>query len=344
MSLADKPTHMTIPLIDFRAWSNTEDESARQRVAHELVEACQRVGFVYILNHSLPEDVLDQAFDWIKRLFELPESIKMQAPHPGGWTVHRGYSWPGLEKVSQVLSTGDDEESRKKLREVPDVKEIYDIGSDQNTAQPNQWIPEEALVGFRNFMNRFYWECNEVGIEILRALAVGLNLDDEDHLATKHSGHNNQLRLLHYLPVPAEDLEKEQVARCPAHTDWSSITILFQDDCGGLEVEDISRPDNFVPAAPVKNAIVMNVGDLLQRWSNDRLRSTNHRVRLPQLSDRFEGSSRMTRERFSIPYFMAPDPDSVIGCIPSCMSEQNPAKYEPITQAGYNQMRASMMY
>lgn len=117
-------------------------------------------------------------------------------------------------------------------------------------------------------MNRFYWDCNGLGIEILRALALGLNLDNENHLAQKHSGHNNQLRLLHYLPVPADDLEKDRVARCPAHTDWSSITMLFQDDCGGLEVEDISQPGNFVPAAPVKNAIVMNVGDLLQRWSN----------------------------------------------------------------------------
>ncbi|OJJ97840.1 hypothetical protein ASPACDRAFT_79972, partial [Aspergillus aculeatus ATCC 16872] len=344
MSSISEPTPMTIPIVDFKAWFNTEDEAARRRVAQELMEACQRVGFVYIINYSLPEHVLDSTFDWMRRLFELPKDIKMQAPHPEGWAVHRGYSWPGLEKVSQTISTGDDEETRQRLREVPDVKEIYDIGSEENTAQPNQWIIEEALAGFRSFMNRFYWDCNGVGIEILRALALGLNLDNENHLAQKHSGHNNQLRLLHYLPVPADDLETDRVARCPAHTDWSSITMLFQDGCGGLEVEDISQPGKFVPAAPVKNAIVMNVGDLLQRWSNDRLRSTNHRVRLPQLSNRFEGSNRMTRERFSIPYFMAPDPDSVIECIPSCMSEDEPAKYEPITQAGYNQMRASMMY
>lgn len=142
--------------------------------------------------------------------------------------------------------------------------------------------------------------------------------------------------------------------------------MLFQDDCGGLEVEDISRPGTFVPATPLKHAIIMNIGDLLQMWSNglsiprnissgmksvifliyniDRLRSTNHRVRLPQLSDRFEGPNRMTRERYSIPYFMSPDPDVTIECIPSCMSEAYPAKYKPTTQAEYNKMRASMMY
>ncbi|KAE8315034.1 hypothetical protein BDV41DRAFT_532731 [Aspergillus transmontanensis] len=335
---------MAIPVVDFTSWKNTQDQASRLRTAHELVKACQTVGFVYIINHSLPQSVLDEAFDWMKRLFNLPEEEKMRAPHPEGWAVHRGYSWPGLEKVSQTMPTGNDEEAKRKLREVPDVKEVYDIGSDENTEQPNQWIPDEALPGFRTFMIKFYWECWAVGEELLRALAIGLNLEDDSYLVDKHSGHGNQLRLLHYLPVPAEDLEKERTARCPAHTDWSSLTMLFQDDCGGLEVEDVSRPGTFVPAAPLKNAIVVNVGDLLQMWSNDQLRSTNHRVRMPPLADRYEGPDRMTRERFSIPYFISPDPTSVIECIPSCMSEDQPAKYKPITQAEYNKMRASMMY
>jgi isopenicillin N synthase-like dioxygenase len=123
-------------------------------------------------------------------------------------------------------------------------------------------------------MNQFYWEGFRVGGEILQALAVGLGLDDENHLLQKHSGHNNQLRLLHYPPVPADILETKRAARCPAHTDWSSITLLFQDDCGGLEVEDINNPGHFIPATPIKNAIVMNVGDLLQRWSNGRLQGS----------------------------------------------------------------------
>lgn len=106
-----------------------------------------------------------------------------------------------------------------------------------------------------------------MGGEILQALAIGLDLDD-NHLLLKHSGNNNQLRLLHYPAVPAEALESHRAARCPAHTDWSSITLLFQDDCGGLEVEDVNRPGSFVPGTPITNAIVMNVGDLLQRWSN----------------------------------------------------------------------------
>ncbi|KAJ6004484.1 hypothetical protein N7522_006129 [Penicillium canescens] len=331
----------SIPIVDFSNWNT--NETSRQRVAQEIVTACKEVGFVYITNHSLPETILGEAFHWSERFFKLAQDEKLKAPHPPGWAVHRGYSWPGLEKVSQTMSTGVDEEVTEQLREIPDIKESYDIGSDENQSQPNQWLPEESLPGFRDFMLRFYWECFRVGGEILQVLAIGLDLD-ENHLLEKHSGHNNQLRLLHYPPIPAETIESSRAARCPAHTDWSSITMLFQDDCGGLEVEDITSPGSYIPATPIKNAIVMNVGDLLQMWSNDILRSTNHRVTLPPLEDRFEGPRRMTRGRFSIPYFMAPDPDSVIECIPSCMRDDLPAKYEPVTQAGYNQMRASMQY
>ena len=142
------------------------------------------------------------------------------------------------------------------------------MGGELDTEQPNVWIPEETLPGFREFMTKFYLECFDVAGDILRAIALGIGLEDEDHLLKLHGGQNNQLRLLHYPPVPAEALESKRMARMPAHTDWSSITMLFQDDCGGLEIEDIHSPGEFIPATPVKNAIVMNVGDLLQRWSN----------------------------------------------------------------------------
>ncbi|RDW94116.1 isopenicillin N synthase family dioxygenase [Aspergillus mulundensis] len=346
---------MALPVVDFSSWYNLDDEASRKGVAQELVNACQRVGFVRIINHSLPEDSLDGAFEWMRQFFALPEEEKMKAPHPEGWAVHRGYSWPGLEKVSQIMSTGDDKEVRSKLREVPDVKEVYDIGSENNTHEPNQWLPDATLPGFREFMIQFYSDCDRVGNDILRALAVGLDLEDAEYLTMKHSGNSHQLRLLHYLPVPAEDLEQDRVSRCAAHTDWSSITLLFQDDCGGLEVEDVSRPGSFVPARPVKNSIIMNVGDLLQRWSNGSFwkpylfsfrwaNDTGSTVSLPELSDRIEGPNRMTRERYSIPFFMSPDDDIVVECIPSCISDREPAKYEPITRGDYNKMRMAMMY
>lgn len=145
-------------------------------------------------------------------------------------------------------------------------QESYEVGSDENKEQPNVWLPEEVLPGFRDFESSFYWKCNEVARKVLVALAMGLGLNDPEFLLRYHSGHNNQLRLLHYPPVPATELENQRAARMPAHTDWGSFTFLFQDDCGGLQVEDMSG--NFVDATPMKGALIMNVGDLLMRWSN----------------------------------------------------------------------------
>lgn len=142
------------------------------------------------------------------------------------------------------------------------------MGCESETSQPNRWLPEKTIPGFRDAMNQFHWECGRVADGVLRAIAVGLGLEDESYLAKKHASSNHHLRLLHYLPIPAEDLEKERASRCNAHTDWSSITLLFQDDCGGLEVEDVSKPGTFIPAEPIKNAIVVNAGDVLQMWSN----------------------------------------------------------------------------
>lgn len=187
-----------------------------------------------------------------------------------GPNVHRGYSWPGLEKVSQYIhqdgADSDDEDS--KLRQIQDCKESYEIGSETLAQQPNQWLPDEVLPGFRNFMTGFYWSCFDPAKELLRAVAMGVGLDDPDYLLRYHSGENNQLRLLHYPPVETEKLSSNTLARMPAHSDWGSITILFQDDCGGLQVEDSKRPGDFVDATPIKDALVMNVGDLLMRWSN----------------------------------------------------------------------------
>ncbi|EEP80977.1 conserved hypothetical protein [Uncinocarpus reesii 1704] len=257
-----------IPVVDFASWRPDSSLQERMKVAVEIVSACREVGFVYILNHGIPSERLAEAFAWSEKFFHLSSDEKLKAPHPSGPSVHRGYSSPGLEKVSQATSDRDDPELARKLREVADYKESYDIGSDDNQDQPNVWIPEQVLPGFRKFMTDFYWDCFKVGQNIMRAIALGIGLEDEDYLLQFHSGHNNQLRLLHYPPLPASWLEDQKYARMPSHTDWSTITFLFQDECGGLEAEDINKKGYYMPATPIKDAIVMNVGDLLQRWSN----------------------------------------------------------------------------
>ncbi|THY36100.1 thymine dioxygenase [Aureobasidium pullulans] len=331
-----------IPIVNFAGWN---DEHRRQQIAQDLVTACHDIGFVYIINHGIPEAVMDEAFDWIKKLFHLPHDQKMLAPHPPGPDVHRGYSYPGLEKVSQVYGRGaDDDNISKALREVKDCKESYEIGSENNAFMPNVWLPEDTLPGFREFGLSFYWRCNAVAQTILTALAMGLELDSADALKKVHSGNYNQLRLLHYPAIRAEELEKQTSARMPAHTDWGSITLLFQDDCGGLQVEDPYEKGKFTDATPIKNGLMMNVGDMLMRWSNDYLKSTLHRVTLPRLSDRFEGEERLTRERYSIPYFLTPDMETVVQCMDECKNLTGPPKYEAIKAGEYLTMRAKLQY
>lgn len=260
-----------LPIIDFSKWLNGSPEEKKQ-LAQDLAQACREVGFVYVINHGVAPDLLEEAFGWSKKLFDLPEDQKMLAPHPPGPNVHRGYSWPGLEKVSQYIhKEGEDSDAEDEaLRQVQDCKESYEIGSETLAAQPNQWLPEDVLPGFRAFTTAFYWKCFETAKELLRAMAVGIGLEDAEYLVRFHSGENNQLRLLHYPPVETEKLSSNALARMPAHSDWGSITMLFQDDCGGLQVENAKKPGEFVDATPIKGALVMNVGDLLMRWSNGK--------------------------------------------------------------------------
>jgi isopenicillin N synthase-like dioxygenase len=259
-------------------------------------------------------------------------------------------------------------------------QESYEIGSDTFARQPNVWLPEDVLPGFRAFMLGFYWRCFETAKQLLRALAVGIGLDDEEYFLRFHSGENNQLRLLHYPPVETEKLESRAVARMPAHSDWGSITMLFQDGSGGLQVEDPGRPGCFVDAKPLEDALIVNVGDLLMRWSNGRpsyslchsatttarghtfcadisttwsdcLKSTLHRVTAPPVREEEEEEKsanaqrpKITKARYSIPYFVAPDPTAVVECLPQCAGEGHPPKYEPIMQDDYRRMRAKTQY
>lgn len=193
----------------------------------------------------------------------------MLAPHPPSPYWHRGYSPPGLEKVSQVYGADATPETvGEELRQVQDCKESYEVGSEGNKGQPPIWLPEDVLPGFREFETDFYWTCDKVSRNLLSALALGLGLDDPSLILAPHSGHDNQLRLLHYPSIAAAEIEEQRAARMPAHTDWGSITLLFQDECGGLQVEDPRHEGEFVDATPMKGSLVMNVGDLLMRWSN----------------------------------------------------------------------------
>ena len=112
----------SIPIVDFAGWNPDGSTEQRTKIAEQLTEGCRNVGFVYIINHRVSPQRLAQAFEWSKKLFDLKLEQKMLAPHPSGHAVHRGYSWPGLEKVSNAMGDEDDADLTKKLRQISDVK------------------------------------------------------------------------------------------------------------------------------------------------------------------------------------------------------------------------------
>ena len=215
----------------------------------------------------------------------------------------------------------------------------------KDAAQPNIWLPDEKLPGFRAFMENYFTECASLIHSILDALSIVLKVPDPG-LSHTHSDSLFQLRLLHYPSIASSELLEQKRSRINAHSDFCTLTLLFQDSVGGLEVEDPHQPGTFRAAEPIEDTVLVNIGDLLARWSNDRWRSSVHRVGLPPTytkSEKGEGSE-IVSDRYSIPVFATANMNTVIEALPGCWSEENPKKYEAVTAWGYVQQRMAALY
>ncbi|KAK6909639.1 hypothetical protein I203_103660 [Kwoniella mangroviensis CBS 8507] len=327
-----------IPFIDFSEFGDGTSEAAK-RISTQLYTACRDVGFLYIVGHGIPQRDIDGIFDMSKKFFELPYDVKMTAPHPKEAWHHRGYSGIGVEQVSQMVF--DDDKIEEMRGKGADFKESYDMGSEDSRKCPNVWLEDKYLPGLRSTCLDFQETCKKLENKVLKALALGMPGVPENFFEEYHSGYDNQLRFLHYPSAPRKVFDSGEKGRIAAHTDFGTCTFLFQDDCGGLEVESPHNPGTFLPAPPVHGAIVFNIGDFLMRWSNDELKSTLHRVRAPPPR---ADDGEMTRERYSIPYFCSADPERVIDALPGTYSETRPKKYAPITSREYITMRMNATY
>ncbi|KAF3005067.1 hypothetical protein E8E13_009558 [Curvularia kusanoi] len=342
-----------VPIVDFSVYTldqtsdqtndQTNDHDTRRAVAQQIDEAFRTVGFVYLKNHGVPKEQLKECFDWSQKFFSLPLETKLLAPHPPGGSHHRGYSAPGLEKVTQHTYTTA---SLAAARSIPDCKESFEAGNALDVSQPNIWPPDHVLPGFRTFIETaFFPSCTALVHNLLNALSTALEVPDPG-LSPTHSLSHFQLRLLHYPPLPAARLANNTAARISAHSDFGSLTLLFQDAVGGLEIADPQRPERFRAVEPVEGAVLVNVGDLLSRWSNGRWVSTVHRVGAPAVDGerRGGGGETMLPDRYSIPFFAAPDPDTLIEALPGCWGEGRPKLYESVTAREYVQMRMAALY
>jgi len=201
-------------------------------------------------------------FELAKRFFSLPEEIKLLAPHPKSGTHHRGYSPIAMEKVSQHIN--DETALEAHRAKAPDVKESFESGRENDEVMPNIWLPDGVLPGFKEACLEFFWDCYELQKSVLKAIALGLSLP-EDYFLPFHTAPDNQLRLLHYPSISAKDIQNDVATRIGAHSDFGTLTFLFQDSVGGLEVEDPTDRDRFNPVPPVAGSVVVNAGDFMMR-------------------------------------------------------------------------------
>jgi len=217
-----------------------------------------------------------------------------------------------------------------------------EIARISKVSDPNQFRQAMHLSLIR-FMESYFTSCRDLMHDILRALALALELPSEDELSSTHDKSLFQPRLLHYPPVSAKFLVQDSKSRILAHSDFGTLTLLFQDSVGGLETEDPQHKGTFRSAPPVPDAVLVNVGDLMERWSNKRWRSTVHRVIAPPDLQMLKDG--ICPPWYSIPFFATADPDTVIEALPGCRDEEsNPKQFESVTAWGYVHMRMAALY
>ncbi|EST09340.1 Oxoglutarate/iron-dependent dioxygenase [Kalmanozyma brasiliensis GHG001] len=336
-SLATQTTtpHFVIPVIDFSAFVRPDATDAdRARTSHELTLAFKSSGFAYLSNHGISAQQIDSTFAKSAEFFELPINKKDEL----AWKdprANRGYVAEGRERVTNATSA---EEIAALREQTPDYKESLEIGNDHDPVWKNEWPAEGDVPHFKETMRAFQTAAHELHMKVMSSIAIGLGLNAQ-FFADKCNEEWHTLRLLHYPSVKTDKLKVEGSARAGEHSDYGSITLLFQDSVGGLEAKN-PHTGVYHSADPIPGTIVVNVGDLLARWSNDQLRSTLHRVKAPQAVD---AKAEYTPTRYSIAFFCNPNENQLIEALPSFDSTDGP-KYERILTKDYLAKRLSETY
>jgi isopenicillin N synthase-like dioxygenase len=302
-----------LPVIDISSLASPS-EAERRAVGERIREACLDRGFFYITGHGVPETLTDQALAGARALFDLPDAAK-RAVDKVLSPANRGYEPLG----GQTLEPGS----------APDLKEGFYIGAEAEPGRfntgPNQWPAE--LPGLPAAMLAYHRKLTALAERLMAGLALSLDLPEAAFTAFCRQP-IAILRLLHYPPQPPA----APGHGAGAHTDFGALTILLQDQVGGLEVYDRAA-DGWTPAPPVAGAYVVNLGDLIARWTNDRYRSTPHRV-----------VNRSGRRRYSIPFFFSGAPDYAVTCLPGCLGPGERPRYAPTTVEAHMQERYRQTY
>lgn len=303
------PHHLapSIPIVDFSGFRHG-NAAEKRAVADQLRKACCEFGFVYLNRVGFDPDEIEGLFSQVRYFFNLPLEQKQRVARSPD--TNCGYVAVESERLNPTRPG--------------DLKEAFNVGLQ------TIWPPQPE--GFCADVSSFYNTCvATVAPEILQAFAIALGLA-ETFFEHQH-GRNSFLRLLHYPPLPPS-IRDTQI-RAGEHTDYGSFTLLLQDDMGGLEIQ---LPSGEWLAAPYHpNTVVLNVGDALQRWTNDTWRSTLHRVVNPV-------GENATKSRYSVAFFCDPNPEVEITCLPTCQSAGQPPRHPPVLSRDYLERKFAETY
>ena len=297
----------SIPKLDLSHFTRGS-EAEKAAFVEALGKAYEEIGFVAIRNHGVDKALLDELYKQVKAFFALPESIKLKYDDSAGGG-QRGYTGFGKEHAKN---------SNK-----GDLKEFWHFGQfiegdDPLKAfyPPNKEV--EELPAFNAAGKAIYKALEATGVQMLRAIALYLKLEENYFDQRVYHG-NSILRPIHSPPITSEP---QGAIRAGEHEDINLITLLVGASADGLEV--LNKKGEYLPVTEVEDHIVVNVGDMLQRLTNDRLKSTTHRVVNPP-------REKWAEPRYSIPFFMHPRPEVSLACLDSCIDDGHPKKYKDCT-------------
>lgn len=304
-----------IPSVDLSDFLS-KDPKRKQKFVSQIGVAYEEIGFVSLKNHFLSDELVDGLYEEIKAFFALPLETK------------EAYEIEGLGGQRGYVSFGKEHAKGKKEG---DLKEFWHFGQEPTEdAKLKEEYPDNVLVkelpNFNATGMDAYKMLEKTGIYVLRALALYIGVEEHyfDHWAANG---NSILRPIHYPPITKEP---QGAVRAGAHGDINLITLLMGASSGGLQV--LRKDGEWIDAIPQEDELVINVGDMLERHTNNKLRSTIHRVANPP-------KEQWANPRFSIPFFMHPRGDMDLSCMPECVDEKNPKAFDDISAGDFLHQR-----
>ncbi|MEH2159795.1 MAG: 2-oxoglutarate and iron-dependent oxygenase domain-containing protein [Nostoc sp.] len=300
-----------IPVINFHSFM-TGDSHAKEAVAAQIGSALQEIGCFYLKNHDVSTTLIAQAFAQAKSFFALPLEDKKQIALTE--KCHRGYIPMGMSSILSEQFYFGREMNPEELNKL-----------DHPFHQPNQWLQNQPE--FRETMLQFFAASHTSMLKIIEALAIALKLP-ESYFVELHSEQNHAMGLHHY--PGASEPQKNQNIRLGEHTDGNTITYVFQHEVEGLEI--CTKTGERVPVPLIPDTVVVMAGEILQRWTNDKVYATKHQVAIPSASQEIQ-------PRYSFAFFASPNNDAEIACPESCLQANETAKYPPILTSEFYTQR-----